>query len=46
MRSIGIEVSPGPCDPVAIRPTQGIPMGSEDYTVYVVDDDARMCEAW
>ena len=26
-----------------VRP--GIPMGSEDHTVYVVDDDVRMCEA-
>jgi FixJ family two-component response regulator len=27
----------------SVRP--GIPMGSEDYAVYVVDDDVRMCEA-
>ena len=27
----------------SVRP--GIAMGSEDHTVYVVDDDVRMCEA-
>src|SRR5688572_31807652 len=27
----------------SVRP--GIPMGSEDYIVYVIDDDVRMCEA-
>jgi FixJ family two-component response regulator len=43
-RPIGSEVSP-------VRATMsrsgrpGIPMGSEDHTVYVVDDDVRMCEA-
>ena len=41
---IGSEVSPVRATMSrSVRP--GIPMGSEDHTVYVVDDDVRMCEA-
>ena len=44
MRPIGSEVSPVRATMSrSVRP--GIPMGSEDHTVYVVDDDVRMCEA-
>ena len=44
VRLIGSEVSPVRATMSrSVRP--GIPMGSEDYTVYVVDDDVRMCEA-
>jgi len=41
---IGSEVSPVRATMSrSVRPR--IPMGSEDHTVYVVDDDVRMCEA-
>ena len=44
VRPIGSEVSPVRATMSrSVRP--GIPMGSEDHTVYVVDDDVRMCEA-
>jgi FixJ family two-component response regulator len=44
VRPIGYEVSPVRATMSrSVRP--GIPMGSEDHTVYVVDDDVRMCEA-
>ena len=43
-RPIASEVSPVRATMSrSVRP--GIPMGSEDHTVYVVDDDVRMCEA-